>query len=568
MAGPIRIHAGHIQITSFGHQSMKSTACCVFAILASVLTISPVVAQKSTRSLRSRKPSTKSPAKPQGLQAGDKVQLEWAGKTVTAEVTGRAATGWYTVKFDFNNITLTPTLPPNQLRPLGKAGTAAPAGTPAPAKTPPAAATPDAPAWSDVQVLKLSGGQPWTVRVEAEPASSGSLTEKPIVMDRSLVTFSSEFHSVVFSRAKSAAFAVVTVPIKQATAVQRLDLTKGKTDKPLMVPGGEVPTDVDDNGEWMVTRSDKRTTPGQSARVSLLKIGATKLEANHSWSPVPPAGSEFGQGVNEHFSPVLAKFVAPDRVLTVCYPANMTLWDTAKGKAIYTLDMGTNTVPALSPGRKLVAVIADNAVWLLDALTGRVRGKLPGDVGWNTRLSIRPDGKQLAAIGINRLQVWDLSSGELYRDINLRASTREQSVDWMADGYVLLGGQDLIDLDKQVVLWQYQHAGVSSGRAANTSGELGGAFWYGLTSKDGKAMGVFRTRLPGSDALKVAAGISDDDLMALRPGAKVSIKIDVQASAAELESIRSGLTATLKKSGFDVVPASGAVFTASTLKRR
>lgn len=119
-------------------------------------------------------------------------------------------------------------------------------------------------------------------------------------------------------------------------------------------------------------------------------------------------------------------------------------------------------------------------------------------------------------------------------------------------------------LDEMLALWQYQHAGGWSGRAGDPSGELGDAFWYGLTSKDGKAMGVFRTKLPGSDALKVAAGISEDDLFALRPGAQVSIKVDVQAPAAELESIRAGLTATLKKSGFDVGPGSGAVFTAST----
>jgi WD40 repeat protein len=58
---------------------------------------------------------------------GDKVKVEWAGEEKEAEVVGYSATGWITVKFKSNGLELTPTLPPEQLKPVEKK-TAAAAG--------------------------------------------------------------------------------------------------------------------------------------------------------------------------------------------------------------------------------------------------------------------------------------------------------------------------------------------------------------------------------------------------------------------------------------------------------
>jgi S1-C subfamily serine protease len=60
-------------------------------------------------------------AKKSALKLGDKVLVVWAGTTHTAEVVGFAATGWVKVKFPSNGIVLTPTLPPEQLKPVGGA---------------------------------------------------------------------------------------------------------------------------------------------------------------------------------------------------------------------------------------------------------------------------------------------------------------------------------------------------------------------------------------------------------------------------------------------------------------
>jgi S1-C subfamily serine protease len=74
-------------------------------------------------------PSTSGDAKKAAYQVGDKVMVEWAGTTYTAEVVDLAPTGWIKVKFPQNGIVMTPTLPPDRIKPAGgPEGKKAPAG--------------------------------------------------------------------------------------------------------------------------------------------------------------------------------------------------------------------------------------------------------------------------------------------------------------------------------------------------------------------------------------------------------------------------------------------------------
>jgi S1-C subfamily serine protease len=62
-------------------------------------------------------PAASGGGRPSPYKLGDKVLVEWAGKTQTAEVVGLPSNGWIKVKFPMNGIELTPTLPPNQIKP-------------------------------------------------------------------------------------------------------------------------------------------------------------------------------------------------------------------------------------------------------------------------------------------------------------------------------------------------------------------------------------------------------------------------------------------------------------------
>jgi hypothetical protein len=138
------------------------------------------------------------------------------------------------------------------------------------------------------------------------------------------------------------------------------------------------------------------------------------------------------------------------------------------------------------------------------------------------------------------------------------------NVDWLTDGYVLVGGENLVDLERRIVLWQYQHSDASYGTAHSTSAELGGTFWYGLTSSDRKSRGLFHADLPHAQAKQVAASLKADDLLAVRPGARIALKLNVQGTAAEQEMVRTALTKKLEELGMAVAADSPVVLTAST----
>ena len=62
-------------------------------------------------------PSTSGAGKKAPYKVGDKVLVNWAGRTETAEVVDLPSNGWVKVKFPRDGIVLTPTLPPDQIKP-------------------------------------------------------------------------------------------------------------------------------------------------------------------------------------------------------------------------------------------------------------------------------------------------------------------------------------------------------------------------------------------------------------------------------------------------------------------
>ncbi len=96
--------------------------------------------------------STPGAGKKAPFKLGDKVLVNWAGKTETAEVVDLPSNGWVKVKFPRDGIVLTPTLPPDQIKPKKKAA-------------------PDAPvrAWS-------SGGGKFTIKAKFVELKDGSVT--------------------------------------------------------------------------------------------------------------------------------------------------------------------------------------------------------------------------------------------------------------------------------------------------------------------------------------------------------------------------------------------------------
>jgi hypothetical protein len=145
------------------------------------------------------------------------------------------------------------------------------------------------------------------------------------------------------------------------------------------------------------------------------------------------------------------------------------------------------------------------------------------------RLSFRPDGKQLAFASDGTLRIFEVGTGKQISETPFDGSA--ETIDWPADGFVLLDGSILLDLAQQMPLWQY--------RGATVTGTFGGRTWY-VASLDpgGKKPVLASVELPGEAVNKAAAGAKSADIWAARPGTSVTLDTsglpgDIQGAVAE-----------------------------------
>jgi len=111
-----------------------------------------------------------------------------------------------------------------------------------------------------------------------------------------------------------------------------------------------------------------------------------------------------------------------------------------KESAATVLDRGNLTPPpvsAISPDGKLVAVLDERTVRLLDAATGKAARELPGAAqAGAAALLFAPTGKALAVGSAKQIRVWDLAAGAPSIDLPV-ADNGTARFAWSPDGTIL-----------------------------------------------------------------------------------------------------------------------------------
>ena len=79
-----------------------------------------------------------------------------------------------------------------------------------------------------------------------------------------------------------------------------------------------------------------------------------------------------------------AEFIDAEHLLTLSHAKELVLWDVAKLKPIYVVNVATSMTPGLSAERDYVAVVAEGHVAILRTVDGTVVGVLPAETdGFN-----------------------------------------------------------------------------------------------------------------------------------------------------------------------------------------
>jgi hypothetical protein len=108
---------------------------------------------------------------------------------------------------------------------------------------------------------------------------------------------------------------------------------------------------------------------------------------------------------------------------------------------------------------------------------------------------------------------------------------------------LLVGGTDIVDISRRLILWRYD-----GGYAASRS--YGGWQWLVMTS--GNVLGIVPAKLLHEEVLAAAKDLNPEEILALKPGVKVSL--DIQLGGEEQAKAVSALEAALEQNGIAVAP--------------
>ena len=276
------------------------------------------------------------------------------------------------------------------------------------------------------------------------------------------------------------------------------------------------------------------------------------------------------EGERKGVTPDCAGFISPEQVLTYnSGSGTLTLWEVKNARAIYTLNASPGCPPMLSANRKQLAVMSVAGPAILDAASGETLAALPGGPASECRFAFRPDGRKLAALFGEKVCLWDLAEKKLDREIwlpqslpvNLGWFMGESRLDWIGDEHVLANGSHLINTRKRVVLWQYRAAGqikscIVDDKLCYVMADLmGAALSMGRRGAGARrSSNVILVDLPHPEAVKVAAGLSEENLQAVKPGTEVSLNVSIPSlKPDELKQVVSSLSQRLKANGVSVV---------------
>lgn len=347
--------------------------------------------------------------------------------------------------------------------------------------------------------------------------------------------------------------------------LERIDLAKGAVLPPITLPTISKPLAVDPTGRFLATvREDDFIHRGK--HLDLWEIDGDQVKPGNSFKPY-----DKGDG-NEHSIQAVswAEFLDGGHLLTLSSNGTLVLWNLTNLKAEYLIELGGwSKSCTLSPGRKQLAIATSSGVYVLDALSGNPLGKceMKDEGSANLmiyRVAFSNDGAQLAAVGPLNLWVWNVADGKNTTSFSGTSIPigHEAALSFGTHKHVVIDHRYAFDVERGLMTCHY----TGSWSAAVT---YAGREWY-LTedgSRGAKTRSLMQFVLPGEAVVQRAKTVNEAELLAIKPGSKIGLELNLPFDATEMEKIRTSITTAFKNNGWEVVgpgEASDFTLTAST----
>lgn len=338
--------------------------------------------------------------------------------------------------------------------------------------------------------------------------------------------------------------AVLTIdPFEKTPAmIQLVDIARGRALNPVPLSADTVLADISPDGCRVVAIAEE----GSSARIDVYELNAKSTKLIDSWQPYAKSRGLSGAMFSTDMQWV--RWISNEQFITLNQAGQMVVWDAVGAVARLQFDVDGWRMPALSPGGGQVAAVTEEGIVVFDTTNGETLFWTPEKSNRGSALGFDPAGTHLALAGGTRVQIWDLTTGTLDTDFNVKemaSPSREASGAVSLDGNRLIvrGSRsiDVIDLAQRRVLHRFTHnynciEHGSQTLAREASHSTSALYPCKLKVEEPKANDV-----PDLDSM-----------LAIKPGAEVSF--DVRVGGRLDTEIREYLTQAAEEAGLVVTP--------------
>ena len=319
--------------------------------------------------------------------------------------------------------------------------------------------------------------------------------------------------------------------------IERLDLASGQNNGVRDFDPLSNPIAISPSGNRLIGRAHG-FFPGTKNRVDLWDTKTAEPKHLISFEPYIADGPASKANADVAW----AALVDDEHLLTLNPAGSLILWKAATATAVWRMTVAGSTIPAISPGGNQIAVMTSDGAVVISPIDGKVLCQVDGARSVSS-LAFTPDGKRVVGSTGTIVCFWDFEKGEMTADIGVPIGTGGEPLA-VSGSHILLGGSDLLDLDRKAIVWRYTGA---SGRGGAT---VHGTLCYAVV-RDGERTVLTGATIPHASAAKVIAAAPPTTLL-VRPGTTVSLEVAIEGTEEQRAKIAEAMTAQLQANGIKV----------------
>lgn len=311
------------------------------------------------------------------------------------------------------------------------------------------------------------------------------------------------------------------------------NLERGVVQKSFPVSGKNVPLAINADGSMLLTREEVWGVH-QHHTLTLWSLTENELKPLHRF--------EAAQKESMHGKDIKwATFLSKDLFITWQSDGLLTWWNASDVTPVQQLKFNRTCKPAISHDGKVIAVLSQRDLVLLNAMTGETLSVKTGLDGMFTDLAFSPDGKKIAIASHTKVDVFRLDEANQTSSIGISGLHHDSKLFWTSPE-ALMAGHPLSFLSPTA------HVNVWSYGGSDKCVAIGDHAVFVVKNHPSKTFTLVPARMPAQAALDMLAQAQRDPrFYVLKPGTAVRIDAtgihDLQLQQQTIRALTSKLEA-------------------------